>query len=159
MQMFLQHAMMFFLHHCELPALNNVHILNPAPVNLHLHLQPVVMPHHVEDHDMPQEEDASEEDPVESSSEPEGNEQLVGGTNQQPSNEDLALAGDQESHGPDPPGAQEDHLMRPQLRRTSSDAISASASVVSNSPQSGLQKLSDEELRLARLQRFEKKIE
>ena len=157
-----QHAMLFFLHHCELPSLANVRVLNAAPVNLHLHLQPVAAPQHVEDHDALQEEDASGDDQEDSTSEREGNEQLVGDSTPE-SNDSLVNAVDQEISGHGSPGPNENHLMRSQLHRTSSDTIGASVSsvVASSSQASSYQteqrKLSDEELRLVRLQRFDKR--
>ena len=135
--------MLFFLHHCELPHW----VLRP------IHLREDQQ-HLVEDNNLPQQEEEPEEDQVESASQHGANEVLADGDNHEE-------ADDHEINGHDPPGPSE-HLMRPHLRRASSEVLNSSVSAISSqssSHQSGQQKLSDEELRQIRLQRFEKKVE
>ena len=145
--------MLFFLHHCELPSLDNIHFLNPAPVNIHLNLQ---LDMHRDAHHVPEAEDGAEEGEEDLGSVQDGSEHL-----EESNSGSVSPATEQEGSGYAPPAAEHD-LMRPQLHRTESGGVGTGASLVSsqaNSHQPQLQQLSEEELRQARLQHFEKKIE
>lgn len=131
---FMQHAMLFFLHHCELPSLGaGEHRVDPAPVNLQLQQPPRLPP--AGNPDPPPEPQPQEE--------PEHAEQTLG--------EPLGVEEQNDST-----------LLRPRLHRLSSasDSNLVFPGTSVDPPQernSRSQLLSDDELRKIRLQHLERR--
>lgn len=155
----IQHAMLFFLHHCELPSLDRlVNRMNREHVNPHHNIQPQpqVLQHHIEDADIPQRENAAQVQ-MDSSVHREENDAEM---NENPDNPGHPV---EENDRPSTSRIEEQGnstLMRSQLHKVtgteSDDTFIKTASVPSQENQSRHQ-LSDENLRKIRLQHFERK--
>ena len=129
--------MLFFIHHCELPALDRANRINFINPRFPVRPPPVPAPVH-EDNNQPHDEElvVFHEDI--------GGAVQVDDVNEHPSQGHLAVA--EEDSGDE---GNDVGLMRPQLHRTSSQE--------SASPSREQQQLSGAELRKMRLQHFERK--
>lgn len=159
MLLLLQHALLFFLHHCELPSLDHHNIIDgenaldlplqhPAP-QLPFRLQPQGFPDapeeesapHVQDPHVHHEDDEVPVEQLDLERFPEGH-----------------LA-DMEEDERSTSRLEEDTLMRPQLHRTSTEIVAAIVPSQESGQELGQQQLpNDEELRKIRLQHFDKRI-